>query len=222
MSKVIVSYADGPCVDLLNVALPTFYKYANLHNYDLFVPSAEKLRSIVNAYNWTMDRPTSWLKVPLVKYLLTLYDTVLWIDSDIVINKFDVDIFELSNKNSIQSFVTHNVPGFGSSIPNCGVWILNKYDLTFQLLNDIWNRTDCLDSGWWEQMANIVLMRWNANGVGLSIYGQNSSELPFEFNVHKNDVRFDESSYLNSGRFLHATMWDDRLQIMKNWIQESI
>lgn len=222
MSKVIVSYADNQCVDLLNVTLPTFYKYANMHNYDIVIPSYDKIKILMKSFNWTMDRPTAWLKIPIVKYLLELYDTVLWLDSDIVIHKFDLDIFDIANKNSIQCFVTHNVSGFGTSIPNTGVWLLNKYELTSQLLNEMWGRTDCINSGWWEQMANIVVMNWNANKIGLSHYGQQSSELPFEFNVHKNDIRFDPKTYLDNGRFLHATMWDDRLATMKNWINKSI
>lgn len=210
--------AYGSHEPYLDVSLPSLYKYATLHNYDLFIPSHNSIKNYANHYKLDLNRPYSWHKIPIMLHLIESgYENILWIDADVVINKFDKDILsELNNKNFYQSFVVHETSeGF---IPNCGVWIVNK--ISFQFLLDIWNQNRFISHPWWEQKANMHMMHWdqkNKQQLTLTDYGQQSIELPYEWNVHKNDYRFDKDTYLKTGRFLHATMWNDRFKTMKEW-----
>lgn len=220
MSKVIVSFANGQdFCDMLGVSLPTFYKYAEKHNYDIWIPCLSQVKNICDNYGWNYERPPSWLKVPIMKKALENYNNVLWLDSDIVISKFYEDVANYLPEDYIQAFTIHrdNWCGF---VPNCGVWLVNKN--ANQLLDLIWQQEQYTNHHWWEQMANIHLMNWvpKSTHQNLSEYGNKSAELPFEFNVHKNDIRFTEDS-ISNGIFLHGTMWSNRLEKMKEWVAKN-
>lgn len=216
LKKVLVSFAENTHTSLLEISIASLYKYSCKYNYDLIIPSKNIIQSIAQSYNIDINRPTSWLKIPILLDLISKYDVVLWIDADIVINKFDIDIIsELHNKDFTQAFVVHHTPeGY---IPNCGVWILNKNSKN--LLLDIWNQVEYIEHCWWEQKANMSLMNWNQKieqQDNLSDYGKTSIELPYEWNMHKCDSRYDLNSEINC-RFLHATTYIDRFNTMKDW-----
>jgi len=126
MNKALVSFALGEdYTNMLSVALPSYFKYGYLHGYNVFIPSFKNTKQICSSYGWDHNRPTSWLKIPLIKYLLGIYDTVLWLDSDIVIHDTSDDIAQNFSYNHLQAFVIHNDIHEGL-VPNCGVWLLNK------------------------------------------------------------------------------------------------
>jgi hypothetical protein len=209
MNKAIVSFAIGDLhTSLLEVATPTFYRYANRHHYDLIIPSYSLINNICLQFGWDVNRPASWLKVPIIKFLFDNgYDIVLWLDSDIIINKFDIDIAEdFAKSDCTQGFVIHN-DKYEGKVPNCGVWILKKDSVN--LLNDIWNNISFIDHKWWEQAANIDIIE--KNNMSKMCYS-----LDYKFNVHMNDIRYDDDSEKN-GIMLHATMRSDRLKTMKDW-----
>lgn len=210
MNKVIVSFAQGKLfANMLSVAIPRFYKYANKHGYDLIIPTLHNVKSWCLDNNLDYNRPASWLKVPIIKHLLNTYDLVQWIDCDVIINKFDKDINEEFITNTcIQSLVCHH-DLYEGVVPNCGIWSLKKEAVP--LLENIWNQTDFINHKWWEQGANIHLMKSYSD-----VY-HSCHILPYEFNVHKNDVRFSEKDWESCGIMLHATTWDNRLEKMKEW-----
>jgi hypothetical protein len=217
ITKALVSFAEGQDYrNLLNVAIPSFYDYSNLYNYDLIIPSHKFVLDSCHEFGYKYgERASSWLKIPIIKSLIKKYDVVLWIDCDVVITKFDMDISEnFINSKYIQGFVQHHVSK--QYVPNMGVWLLNNN--SNDLLSNIWNKHGLINHPWWEQQANITLMNWDINKNTqdqLSQYGQQSLILPYEWNVHKNDSRYN-LEYKN-GRFMHSTMWPNRLKIMKEW-----
>lgn len=218
MKKVIVSFAHGAeYEEMLKIAYPTFYKYCIKYQHDLVIPSYEGVKVICKNFGWDYSRPISWLKVPIIKNLLYDFDYVLWIDCDVIITNKAPDIFKYTDKLVSQMFVIHRDLHEGF-VPNCGVWLVSNNNIEF--LDQIWNQSQYINHHWWEQMAVIDLMNWKpkAQDQSLSKYGINTIELPYEFNVHKNDIRFNNQS-LENGYFLHATMWQNRTQTMKNWIK---
>lgn len=210
--KALTSFAYGnDFVDLLQISLPTFYEYANYHNYDLIIPSYHSVVSWCFEYGWDINRPISWLKIPIIKKLLNNYDIVQWIDADIIIHKIDLDITkDFINSKHIHALIEHQVFNEGL-VPNAGVWSLKRDANKF--LEAIWNEKEFINHKWWEQGAMIKLINDNQEDY-LPLL------LPYEFNVHKNDVRFNANTYLNNGRFLHATMWDNRLRKMTEWAMD--
>jgi len=217
LKKVMTSFGFGGHSEMLRLALPSFYKYADLHGYDLFLPSRIFLEDLSRRFGWSFDRPYSWYKVPLIKHLLSDYEVVLWMDADIIINRFDLDVNPLTDDaGHIQAFVVHQTRH--GNIPNMGVWILNKAALP--LLDDIWKQDQFKEDYFWEQAANIHVMNWARRGANTNMtdYGMKSLFVPYEFNVHKDDRRFNKDMEF-SGRFLHATMYPDRISKMKEWVR---
>lgn len=215
MKKAIVSFAQGNLfANMLSVALPRFYKYAYKYSYDLIIPTNHCVQNWCLSYDWDYNRPASWLKVPIIKHLLDNgYDLVQWLDSDIIINRFDKDINEdFIASTCLQSLVNH-YDKYEGAVPNCGVWSLKKDAIT--LLDSIWNQLNFINHKWWEQGANIYLMQTNKD-IKDSCY-----VLPYEFNVHKNDVRFIEQDWESCGIMLHATTWHNRLEKMIEWDRRS-
>lgn len=215
MNKAIVSFAQGNLfINMLSIALPRFYKYAYKYQYDLIIPTYSQVRRWCYDYSWNYNRPTSWLKVPIIKHLLENgYDLVQWIDCDVIINRFDKDINEsFITSTCVQSLVNH-YDLYEGIVPNCGIWSLKQ--AAIPLLDAIWNKTDYINHKWWEQGANINIMQTNKDVLDVCYV------LPYEFNVHKNDIRFPEQDWETNGVMLHATTWEDRLAKMIEWDRRS-
>lgn len=195
-SKVITTFAFGPQADLLTVSLPTFQRYALCHDYDLFVPAQREF-----------NRPWSWFKVPLLLSLIEAYETVLWIDADVVVRKFDVDILAEAPP-APTSVVVHNTSD--GAVPNCGVWIVRKE--AKPLLEGMWHRADYRRSDcWWEQAAFIAALGGDPDQTPTHTpAGDGWGELPYHWNPHVNDARGIPSNC----RFFHATQIHDRKAAM--------
>ena len=226
MKKAIVSFAFGDKNDLpgrpkpsdiLEISISSFYRYATKHNYDLFIPSREKIKEICNLFDWDNNRPASWFKVAALKYLLQQenYDMVLWLDSDIIINKTSEDIFHGFYESScIQGLVFHDIPSINFKVPNCGVWIVKKECIS--LLDEVWNNENSIDPLWWEQGSLIDAMFRNPITEKKKELFEKTYQLPFIYNVHLHDKRYNENSE-KDGIILHATMHEDIISKMKIW-----
>jgi len=72
---VLCSIGQGPHEELLELARPSFQRYADRFGYDL------DLRTELLA----PDRPPSWSKVPLIRQGLEDHRVAIWIDADAVV-----------------------------------------------------------------------------------------------------------------------------------------
>jgi hypothetical protein len=198
MKKVITTFGLGPMSELLDVSLPTFARYAQAHGYDLFVPSGAQFTGI--------QRHPSWFKVPLIMSLLKGgYDTVLWIDADVVVRKYDRDIVE--GVESPMGMVVQNTSD--GAVPSCGVWMVRQAAMEF--LQSLWPLDGFARSGcWWEQAAVIAALGGDPDATPVSVPNGWWAQLPYEFNPHIGDPRG-----IYDCRFFHATGFADRLTAMK-------
>ena len=204
MKKVITTFAFGPQRALLDVCLPTFARYAETHGYDLYVP-AERSVSAADA------RPYSWLKIPLLLSLFERgYDTVLWLDADVVVRRYEKDILEDAQAAPIGMVVHRTGDG---AVPNAGVWIVRSTAVDF--LRPLWLRDSFRrSSGWWEQAAVIEALGGDPDADRVFVpEGPLWSELPYEWNPHVADER----GIPNDCRFFHATMFPDRRAAMLHY-----
>ncbi len=201
MTKVITTFAFGPMADLLDVSLPTISRYAQAHGYDLFVPSPKKFAGI--------QRHPSWFKVPLLLSLLKGgNDTVLWIDADVVVRKYDKDIAE--GVEAPMGMVVQNTSD--GAVPSCGVWLVQKAAVEF--LESLWPLDSFARSGcWWEQAAVIAALGGDPDATPVTVPNGWWAQLPYEFNPHIADSRG-----IYDCRFFHATCFPDRLKAMKEAI----
>ncbi|NDD03889.1 MAG: hypothetical protein EB078_03200 [Proteobacteria bacterium] len=198
MRRALTSFGLGPHRPLLEIALPTFARYAAEHAYDLFVPQ------VVPG-----NRPPSWLKIPLLQWLFRAgYDEVLWLDADVVIRRFDRDIAEDCGEAPMHMVVHHTADG---SPPNLGVWYVRR--TAARMLADAWDRTGGWRGAvWWEQAAMISTLGGDVEAQKVVVPPSSSwGELPYEWNPHCHDARGVPADC----RFFHATMMADRAVAMR-------
>jgi len=210
MKKVLTSFGFGSHVELMSLAAPTFSLYANKHNYDLFIPSLDFFSET------TKEREPSWWKIELITQLFNTYDRVLWIDSDVIICHFDKDIFDDLETDSHVGMVVHEVPI--GSVPNCGVWLLDKKCLSW--FDQLWQYNNLARSdGWWEQNAMLHLLGIDASTNNILLPDKFTipwTQLDYRWNPHIHDHR----KIPKDSRFFHATMFTDRAKTMRSVLNQ--
>lgn len=206
MKKIITSFGFGEHSKMLSLAVPSFYNYGAHHNYDCFFPNQSFFSDSTKKY------PYSWWKIECIKKLLIEYDLVLWLDSDVIICDQSHDISnDLSCEDHI-GLVIHEVPI--GKIPNCGIWLVTKKSLEW--LDELWDYSHFVRSdGWWEQAAVMYKLGFNPD--------ENVVSLPKKLNIPTTilDYRWNPHVHDHRGlpqdlRFLHFTMFADRVAAMKN------
>jgi hypothetical protein len=197
--RALLSFGIGTHAELLEIAKPSFEKFAAKHGYDLVLPE-----------NVQGDRPASWLKILLIEGLLQDgYDEVLFLGADLVIvdTTDDLDV----PKWAWQALVAHQT-GEGE-IPNADMWLVRQPMLPY--LRRIWGMVRYLNHGWWEQRALIDLMGYQSNpfrSVELNALYAHTFFLDSGWNVHIHDENKSDLP-----RIMHATMFPDRAAIMREW-----
>ena len=199
MRRALVTYASGSYAELLEIARPSFQAFCDRHGYDLIVAEFDE-----------EPRPPSWMKIPALSEILTSgYDEALFVGSDIVIvdPSDDLDV----PGEAWQALVAHHT-GDGE-VPNADFWLVRKPMLPW--LERIWRMTGYTNHGWWEQAALVELMGYRGRplhrAVASDLY-ERTHFLDLAWNVHRHDMRQPERR-----RVMHATMWPDRAQIMREW-----
>jgi hypothetical protein len=196
--KVLTSFSFGDQADLLNISIPTFRQYALTHNYHMYIPPPQP----------DFQRPWSWLKVPLLISLLESYETVLWLDADVVIMDHTKDILDDCSDAPFNVVVHETDDG---KVPNLGVFVARRSAVP--ILKEMWKLDEFNKSdGWWEQAAFISVAGGDPDAVPTETPPSEIwSSLPYEWNPHKHDVR----GIPDDPRFFHATMFEDKVGVMK-------
>lgn len=211
MLKCLTTFAFGPHEELLDVALPTFWRYAKTHDYDLYIPRHNAIRR----FEQIDGRCVSWLKVLVLSSLLDTYDVVLWLDADVAILRHDRDIVDDAPDKPMGMVVHHTPDGH---VPNCGVWLVRKSAKVF--LDGLWPHNGFRRSAcWWEQASVIHCLGGDPdspNDVGVPA-GPLWGELPYEWNPHGMDAR----GVPADARCFHATTFPDRAGEMRRRVHEA-
>lgn len=200
MRRALLTYGVGQHEELLEIALPSFKRFAKRHGYQLLVGAHEQ------------DRPPSWWKVPALREALDEFDEVLFIGADLVIvdSSEDLDV----PTEAWQALVEHWTPD--GHIAGGDFWLVRKPMRTW--LERIWEKIEHRDHGWWEQAALIELMGYSfERPVRLrepSLLYERTHFLDAGWNVHKW-----EQQTVEHPRVMHATMYDDRAGVMRGWAE---
>jgi hypothetical protein len=197
--KALLSFGVGDeFAAMLDVALPSFQAFADRHGYTLLVPA-----SVPD------DRPPSWQKIPLFIDALEDYDEVLWIDADAVIvdDEDDVEV----PPGYWQALVVHHTRD--GEVPGGGFWLLRRPMLP--VLEQLWGMTDYIYHGWWEQRALGDALGYDGSPFArvreTELYAR-TWFLDNGWSVHCRDT-----SPVIRPRVMQATMWPDRLAVMREW-----
>jgi hypothetical protein len=144
MSRAIASIGTGPHERLLRLAARSFRPYAKRHGYELHLHT-----EVVDS-----SRPAPWSKVRILRDLLDRHDTVVWLDSDLVVLDPRTDIAADVPPDRFLALVEHRI---GSArFPNTGVMVLRPDARAF--LDEVWEQEDLIDHRWWENAAICRLL----------------------------------------------------------------
>lgn len=197
--KALVTFGTGKSAELLEIALPSFKRFAKTHGYALKVyePNQHEF--------W----PWPWLKVACIQDALRTYDEALWVDSDIVITDPSRDI--PIGEKAWQALAVHHTQD--GEVPNTGVWLCRK--AMVDILVSMWRMQDYRHHPWWEQGALMELLGYDSWRRPTLFHGptdlyQHTTFLSTEWNSHP----WDEA---RAPRFRHATMRPDPAKTMKEW-----
>jgi alpha-N-acetylglucosamine transferase len=112
LMKALLTHADQATAGLLRVTEPHLQAYADRHEYQLVVD---------NHADGLDGRPPQWAKVKLLRERLHEFDSVVWIDSDIVLRDQDHDLLSRVQLTDFQALCME--VGAGPA-PNTGLWAL--------------------------------------------------------------------------------------------------
>lgn len=199
MSRALVTWATGPHIEMLEIALPSLEEFADRHGYELLTPDVSTVR------------PPSWAKVPILRAALDEYDEALWVDADVVITDPSDDMPVPAW--AWQAIVRHRTDC--GEVPNCGVWFVRRQMRAF--LDVMWSKIEHLHHGWWEQAAMLDLLGYQHEPRPARL---NSPTKLYErtfwldngWNQHPHDEPQPERA-----RFRHATQYYDRPAVMREW-----
>ena len=110
------------------------------------------------------ERPAAWSKLLAIRDLLERYEFVWWVDADTLFVDSTRDIRKERDLRLPVSLVQHEYDG--QLIPNCGVMAFAQVDESFQMIDDMWSKTEFIDHPWWENAALISLMGYDLNPCG--------------------------------------------------------
>ena len=176
--------------------VPLMHQYADKHGMAFAVQNLEG------------PKPPSWGTVVYMIAGLHLYDRVLWLDSDVVVVRSDVNLFDEAGDGFAQAMVEHTTAD--GAIPNCGVWAVTQEMLgTLQMID---NSERHRHHPWWEQAAILELMGYEVTNtptatlVAKTPLYDRTKFLSSQWNHHPRD-----SNKCSYSRFYHATTYDDRV-----------
>lgn len=197
--KALITLATGSHEEFLEIALPSFKAFADRHEYEIIQPDMR------------CSRPASWWKIPaLMACLSEGFSEALWVDADVVIVDPSDDLPVPAN--AWQALVEHHTAD--GDVPNCGVWLVREPMVPW--LDKLWGMTQYLHHGWWEQAALLDLLGYSPkrptfHAKRTPLYDR-THWLDNGFNVHMWDTPTPARP-----RFMHASMHDDRAEVMREW-----
>ena len=120
-------------------------EYCKKHNYDFIEDDSV----------YDTSRPIAWSKILLMKKYLPQYDYIMWIDADAMILNFDDKIEDKLYLLNGRDVCVTSVYG----MINTGVIIVKNTDTSLRLLDLIYEQTEFINDGNWEQSALFTFMK---------------------------------------------------------------
>ncbi|HEV7162114.1 MAG TPA: hypothetical protein VGN25_02560, partial [Solirubrobacteraceae bacterium] len=137
--RAIASLGIGSHERLLKIAARSFRPYAERHGYDLHL----------HTQSADPSRTAHWTKIRILRDLVERYETVVWLDSDLVIVDGRKDIADELEPDRFLYLVEHAYND--ERVPNTGVMLLRSGPMVERFLDDAWALEAHLDHEWAEQ-----------------------------------------------------------------------
>lgn len=136
--KALVTFCKGPMSEVYELTKDRLEYYAKRWGYDFVAPGCGGLG--VEGFDpteWSVDdrdKHPSWGKIDLVKKALKKWDTVLWMDADIMVADGRKDILDDVKDDTELAYVLHHTPFVDwMKHPNAGMFVVRNP----QILEDV-------------------------------------------------------------------------------------
>jgi len=189
-SICITTYYDKTFEKLGNIALKSMEKYGKKFKID-----------VIRYERKLSNRPPAWNKILVVKELLKKYDFVIWMDSDAVFVRFDVDIRKEIKKG--KDFYISLIEFNGKVVPNSGFFITRRSKWSIDFLNRVWNKKEYIYHNYWENAAIIDLLGYE------SVLSRNKYKVLINNFLHKTGTKVFFVNFLNAlrlSRFIYKLL----------------
>jgi hypothetical protein len=148
-SKALLTYAIGQHRELLDVARPSFERYAEAHGYKLVIP---------NRYLLPAGRSPHWAKVALLEDALSDHDLVVWLDADTMIVDVAHDVADDLVATAFQGLVMQQSASGWS--PSTGVWAMRSEQRSASFLEEVRGLGELERFVWHDQRAVMQALGW--------------------------------------------------------------
>lgn len=148
-AAVVTAAAGDTHGRLLSIARPSIERFADRHGYDVVVHTER-----------ASERPPAWDKVLHIQAALASYLLVLWLDCDLVVLEPAVSPLDRLDMDSFHGLVRQH-----DGVANTGVWALRASKEATAFLDAVWNSTEFLNNGTWEQAAVNHLLAVDDGGT---------------------------------------------------------
>jgi hypothetical protein len=157
--RILASMGLGRHAELLEVTLPSYRRFAELHGYEVAIPDEDPAPE---------RRHKQWSKVPFIRRLLPTCDVLLWIDSDAAIVDPSVDIADALQPRKFLGLVEHRYDG--QSVPNTGVMVVRGGRRGEQFFEEVWGHTEFLETHWHDNAAVLTMLGYAFDPVAQPMY----------------------------------------------------
>jgi hypothetical protein len=150
--KVLLTGAGARMRPLLELALPTFERFAGAQGYRLHVAGLDDGDGSREA-----RRQARWAKVALLRDVVRDGASALWLDADALVCRFDRDIVDDLPADRFQGLVLER---FATRVnPNTGVWLLRAGGRSAAFLDAVAD-IGLLEHAWTDQAAVCRALGW--------------------------------------------------------------
>lgn len=177
----------------MKIGIDSKRKYCAKNNIDFILDDE-------NSSYYDKTRPFSWNKILMIKHYLKLYNFLFWSDADVLIKNmnFNLDKYIQEKDTSNYSFIFTRC--FNSI--NAGNFLIKNCPETFDMLDLIYNQTQYIHHGWWEQMAIIHLLENNIE-FSKRCYIEKNNRLFNSYSTELKEVGHDEYKYKDGDFLIH-------------------
>jgi hypothetical protein len=158
-SKLLVTSAGPNMLPVMEkYSLPTFERFAEMHDYDLHV---EPLQEDSSARD-ERAKQARWQKIPILRKMLERgeHDLVVWIDGDILICRDDKDIAEDIHPDSFQAMPLESYPAEHRVNPTTSIWAMRNTEESMRFLQEA-EDMGVQPGPWADQGVVLPLLGWD-------------------------------------------------------------
>jgi hypothetical protein len=154
VSKILLSFTTPRMEPLLELAYPTYERFARSHGYELRIERPTQFVDTEPRGRHSLR----WHKISMLSHAIVDYSVVLWIDSDAFFLRCDRDIADDVPAQCFQGLVIERLAG--RTNPNTGIWLLRGCAMAVRFLRRV-QEIGQPNHSWADQAAVCRALGWH-------------------------------------------------------------